>query len=104
MGIKKALEKLAEKSKRESKQMIKGIEAQKDLKYMIPEVRIKGVNFTLNHRLSLEQVLLLGREFESRGYDYHIEEQVAYNKYECRTLRELEQLLNSKYNKGYFGI
>ena len=61
--------------------------------YYISVVMIKGVAFKCEGPLELSQVVKLGRELDSRGYGFHIDEKIADFKYERRTLQELEQML-----------
>ena len=61
--------------------------------YCLSTVIIKGVAFRSEQLFELLEVITLAREFKSRGYIFHIDEKISDNKYETRTLSELEQLV-----------
>lgn len=62
-------------------------------KYYISTVIIQGVAFKSEQPFELSEVIRLAREeLNSKGYIFHIDEKISNNKYEMRTLSELEQL------------
>ena len=61
--------------------------------YHINGVIIKGFYFKLDNLLTLQQAVELARELESKGYAYHIAEQIREGIFEHRNLGELEKLL-----------
>jgi hypothetical protein len=61
--------------------------------YYISTVIIKGVAFKSQQPLELPEVVKLARELNARGYTFHIDKKISDNRYEMRTLSELEQLV-----------
>ncbi|MEM3091121.1 MAG: hypothetical protein QXU39_00475 [Candidatus Pacearchaeota archaeon] len=64
-------------------------------KYYISHVIIKGHVLYLGGALSIEDAVKLAREFESKGYTYHLSEKTDENKYESISLKTLEERLRT---------
>jgi hypothetical protein len=62
--------------------------------YHIPVLVIEGVHFNSNTPLDLLTAIKLAKDFSSKGYKYHLNEEVGSG-YERRTLKQLEDKLTT---------
>lgn len=74
--------------------------AAEERKYSIPRIIIKGFSFKSEFGYeTLQEIVGLARELESRRCLYHIDERTSDYEYQRRNLSELELLLQKQSTK-----